>query len=251
MSELPGRRSETVRYRARFDECGPDGRLRTAGLMRWAQDCAWVHSERLGFGREWYAERGLWWLVRCAELSVSGHAALGETVSVTTSVVGWRRVWARRATTVAGADGRPVAVALTDWVLTDARGMPTRVPAEFGEIFGGVEVFEPARVTLEPTPVDAAEVRFAVREHEIDPMAHANNAVYLDWLEEAALELGVDGLTRFRLEYVAAAAQGANVISRAWRRGAGVGYRLMGADGAELLRGVASGTPGSGASPTG
>ena len=244
MNDPSDPRRETVRYRARFDECGPDGRLRTSGLMRWAQDCAWVHSQRLGFGREWYAARGLWWLVRCAELSVPGHVALGETASVTTAVVGWRRVLARRRTSVVGADGRPVATVFTDWVLTDARGMPTRVPADFAEIFGGAEPFDPARVSLEPTPPDAVELRFAVRDHEIDPMAHANNAVYVDWIEEAAGALGMGALAYCRLEYVAAAARGADVIGRAWRTGDGVSYRLTSAAGTELLRAVARTTDG-------
>src|SRR4029078_6036089 len=47
-----------ARYRVRFDEAGPDGRLRTSGLMRYAQDLAWLHSTALGFGREWDAEGG-------------------------------------------------------------------------------------------------------------------------------------------------------------------------------------------------
>jgi len=200
VSELFDPHRETVRYRARFDECGPDGRLRTSGLMRWAQDCAWVHSERLGFGREWYAARGLGWLVRCAVLDVVEPAVLGETASVSTAVVGWRRVLARRRTAVTGPDGRPIATILTDWVLTDARGTPTRVPADFARIFGGAVPFEPARVSLEPTPPGATEMRFAVRDHEIDPMAHANNAVYVDWLEEAARTLGAGRLTHCRLE---------------------------------------------------
>ena len=207
--------------------------------MRWAQDAAWVHSERMGFRREWYAARGLWWLVRCAELEVLSGVALGETAAVTTQVVGWRKVWARRRTQIVGASGEPAALAITDWVLTDARGLPTRVPAEFGEVFGAVETFQPARVTLEPTPSEAASLRFSVRDHEIDPLAHANNAVYVDWLEEAARAIGVDGLRRFRLEFVAPAARGAEVVSRAWHREAGVGYRLEGANGAELLRATA------------
>ena len=37
--------------------------------MRYAQDLAWQHSTDLGFGREWYAEHGLTWLVRAAELA--------------------------------------------------------------------------------------------------------------------------------------------------------------------------------------
>ena len=48
-----------ARYRVRFDEAGPDGHLRTSGLMRYAQDVAWQHSAALGFGRDWYLERGL------------------------------------------------------------------------------------------------------------------------------------------------------------------------------------------------
>ena len=48
-------------YRVRFDEAGPDGLLRASGLLRYAQDVAWMHSEALGFDRAWYRERDLAW----------------------------------------------------------------------------------------------------------------------------------------------------------------------------------------------
>ena len=51
-------------YRVRFDEAGPDGSLKSGGYLRFAQDLAWIHSESGGFGRDWYSERGLTWLVR-------------------------------------------------------------------------------------------------------------------------------------------------------------------------------------------
>ena len=54
----------------------------------------------------WYAERGLWWLVRCAELNLLADVAMGETVTVTTTIVGYRKVWARRRTEVAARVGR-------------------------------------------------------------------------------------------------------------------------------------------------
>ena len=73
-------RTATVPYRVRFDECGPDGLARTSALLRYAQDVAWIHSERLGFDRDWYAARGLTWLVRAAEVAIlragpAGHDA--------------------------------------------------------------------------------------------------------------------------------------------------------------------------------
>jgi acyl-ACP thioesterase len=64
--------------------------------MRFAQDLAWLHSTALGFGREWYAERGLTWLVRAAELLVLARVPMGRDVHARTEVVGMRRVFARR-----------------------------------------------------------------------------------------------------------------------------------------------------------
>jgi acyl-CoA thioesterase FadM len=117
-------------YRVRFDEAGPDGRLRTSVLLRYAQDLAWFHSAERGFDRAWYAERGLAWLVRAAEVAVLAPVHVGDGLVGTTQVVGWRRVWARRRTTFTDVTGDVVAWVHIDWVLLDARGAPTRVPAD-------------------------------------------------------------------------------------------------------------------------
>ena len=236
----------TVAYRARFDESGPDGLLRSSGFMRWAQDCAWLHSEHLGFTRDWYARRGLWWLVRCAELNILADVRMGETVSVTTSIIGYRKVWARRRTEFAR-DGERVATALTDWVITDARGAPTRVPEEFLSRFRGhVQTFTPGRVLLPPTPAGADRHSIEVRAADIDPMAHVNNAAYVDYIDES---LPADPLgawaqripRRYRLEYVAAAGPGDQLAAESWISGNGIGHRLVGADGSEVLRATLDG----------
>ena len=96
-------------YRVRFDEAGPDGRLRTSALLRYAQDLAWVHSATLGFERSWYGEQGLTWMVRAAELAVVAPILVGETLSGTTRVVGVRRVWSRRRSEFVDGEDRPVA----------------------------------------------------------------------------------------------------------------------------------------------
>ena len=178
-------------YRVRFDEAGPDGLLRTSVLLRYAQDVAWFHSASRGFDRAWYAERGLTWLVRAAEVSVLERIAVGSELIGTTRVVGWRRVWARRQTTFRDAAGTLLARADIDWVLLDARGAPTRIPPEFEPIFGATAgSVGLARVALGEPPTDARQVRIVVRPQELDPMDHVNNAVYADWLEEAVIEAG-------------------------------------------------------------
>jgi len=239
----------TVPYRIRFDECGPDGIVRTSALLRYAQDVAWIHSERLGFDREWYADRGLAWVVRAAELAVLEPISLGTTLSVSTAVTGFRRVWARRRTEARLEDGTLAVWGHTDWVMTDHRGMPGRVPVEFPAAFAVPPgTFEPGRVTLLPSPPDAVVHRATVRPQDLDPMGHVNNAAYLDYLEEALHAAGDDGRRalaavprRVRLEYAAAAAPGSAVVGAAWREeaaaGSGWAWRLTDDHGCELARG--------------
>lgn len=240
-SDAPGRLADgrlawQTTYRVRFDEAGPDGLLRTSGFMRYAQDLAWQHSADLGFGRAWYAERGLTWLVRAAELVVHTAPAMGSVVTARTAIVGIRRVFARRRGELLLADGTPAGWVHTDWVLIDERGALTTIPAIFPETFGGTDAMgRVGRVPLDPTPGHAVHRRLVVRPHELDPMAHANNAVYLDWLEEAILaaggSIGGPGPRRYRMEFALAVGAGEELDGAAWRDDAGWSYRLAGADG--------------------
>ena len=230
-------------FRARFDEAGPDGHLRTSVLLRWAQDLAWHHSAQRGFDRDWYRERGLTWLARTAEVGIDGAVLVGDEVIGTTRVVGWRRVWARRRTEFVDAAGSLVAWTHVDWVLLDARGGPTRIPVDFQPVFGAPDApFPLARVPLGDPPLDAVRSRFAVRPQELDPMDHVNNAVYADWLDEQVISAGgvadVRAIPRLaRLEYARAAEAGSSVEAVTWRDDEG-GWSCRIADTAatELLR---------------
>jgi acyl-CoA thioesterase FadM len=230
----------TVPYRVRFDECGPDGIVRTSALLRYAQDVAWIHSERLGFDRDWYTSRGLAWVVRAAELGIVAPVRLGTTLSVTTRITGFRKVWARRRTEASLPDGTLALWAHTDWVMTDHRGMPGRVPPEFPAAFATPPAsFEPGRVPLPPTPDGAIRTETRVRPQDVDPMGHVNNAAYVDYLEEALAGAGEaaqrairDIPRRVQIEYVIAAAPGSTLSAAAWPiDGPGWAWRLAGADG--------------------
>lgn len=240
-------------YRVRFDEAGPNGLVRTSGLLRYAQDVAWQHSTALGFDRAWYAERGLTWLVRAADLEVLAPIPMGAEIRSRTSVVGQRRVWARRRGEFTLPDGTLCGWVHTDWVMIDGRGALIRIPAVFGERFQIPEASgQIGRVPLAPAPQDASTRSFAARPHELDPMAHVNNAVYVDWLEEAIVAASraagpetIGALPRrYRLEYAGATDAGMTVQDTAWRDGATWAYRLTVAGGAELFRATVS--PGGG-----
>ncbi|MBI3747701.1 MAG: hypothetical protein HY262_02480 [Chloroflexi bacterium] len=229
-------------YRIRFDEAAPDGWLRTSVVLRYAQDLAWHHSASRGFGRAWYGDRGLSWLVRAAEVAVLAPVEVGAEIEGTTQVVGWRRVWARRRTDFRDDRGNLVARTLIDWVLLDRTGTPTRIPGEFDVVFGAPAVPTGlARVTL-VMPADGTRHHgFTVRPQELDPMDHVNNAVYADWLDEAVIAAGDPAATRAiprlaRLEYAAPAAAGSEVSAELWPELGGWSMRLRDATGRDLLR---------------
>ncbi|HYO44508.1 MAG TPA: acyl-ACP thioesterase domain-containing protein [Candidatus Limnocylindrales bacterium] len=242
-------RGVSVAYRVRFDECAPDGLVRSSALLRYAQDVAWVHSERMGFDRAWYADRDLAWVVRAAELAILEPVALGQTLEVSTAVIGFRKVWARRRTEGRLGDGRLALWGHTDWVMTDVvRGAPGRVPPEFP---GAFDVppgpFDPGRVPLPPSPDGAVRHRSSVRPQDLDPMGHVNNAAYLDYLEEALHAVGAIALPaiagtprRVRIEYLAPASPGAGILGEAWQEAQddrdGWAWRLTDDEGRELAR---------------
>ncbi|HEV7603689.1 MAG TPA: acyl-ACP thioesterase domain-containing protein [Candidatus Limnocylindrales bacterium] len=229
-------------YHVRFDEGGPDGLIRLSVLLRYTQDLAGHHSAARGYGRDWYAERGITWLVRTAEVAIVAPIAVGDELLGTTQVVGWRRVWARRRTDFHDPAGALVAQVQIDWVLLDARGAPTRIPAEFDRVFGApAATFGLARVDLGEASGEVTTTTFRVRPQELDPMDHVNNAVYADWLDEAVLGVGGAAAVRMvprlvRLEYARAAEPMATIVAETWQDGEAWSCRIAQPDGVDLLR---------------
>ena len=229
-------------YRVRFDEAGPNGAMRISSLLRYAQDIAWRHSERTGFDRAWYAERGFGWVVRGVALELGEAVPMGHTLRLSTAVVGHRRIWARRLCECRLVTGELAARVTTDWVLLDARGRIMRIPEAFGLAFSNPELDEEILRVPKPAEPVATSLRIAVRGRDLDPLDHVNNAVYVDWLEEAIEAVGWAGSAAgwspgtLRIEYLASAARGDVVEvdlyggAHDWRA------RIGRSDGTELVR---------------
>lgn len=233
-------------YHIRFDETNHRNVLRTSVYLAYVQDCAWQHSASLGFDPAWYAAHGLFWLARAVDLRVVREAATYETLAVSTEVTAMRRVWARRQSEVRDEAGELLATAEIDWVMTNARGVPSRIPAELLEVFAVPATFEPQRVVLGPEPEDAVRLAEPVRRQDLDPMAHLNNTHYLDYLEEAVEAAGDEASLartprRYRLEYLAPAAPRTRPMGTTWPTAEGRAYRLSAEDGSQLLRALLEG----------
>ncbi len=230
-------------YRVRFEESTETETMRTAIYLAWAADIAWQHSTLLGFGRDWYSPRNLFWLVRAVRLDVLRPIATYSEVLVSTQVVAYRRIAARRHTEVRDPSGELIARIEIDWVMTNERGIPTRVPEEMLKFMADeAATFEMLKVALPATPPDAVALRFRVRRRDLDPMAHVNNSVYLDFLEEALEAAGHGELLtalprRYEIDFGAAAERNDPLVGCTWPLDCGCGYRLTRNDGTEVFRG--------------
>lgn len=122
--------------------------------------------------------------------------------------------------------------------------MPTRIPDEFPALFAVPPAgFVPTRFDAVAPPAGAFLSSFTVRPHEIDPFRHANNASYLEWMEEAIAAAGGGAALaaeprRYRIEYLAPASLGAELQTCSWRSdGRRWQHVLASADATVLARG--------------
>jgi medium-chain acyl-[acyl-carrier-protein] hydrolase len=228
--------------RVRFEEATRAETIRTAVYLAWAADLAWQHSTLLGFGRDWYSARGVFWVVRAVRLDVLQPIRTYADVFVTTEVTGFRRIAARRHSEVRDRSGGLLALIEIDWVMVNERGMPARVPGEMLKFLADeAATFEMLKVSLPEAPPDAIERSFDVRRRDLDPMDHVNNSVYIDYLEEALEAAGQDSILtacprRYEIDFVASAERDDALVGRTWPLEDGWAYRLSREDGTELFR---------------
>lgn len=235
-------------YRGRFEEAVPGDTVRTAIILGWAADVAWQHSALLGFDRDWYTRRGLFWLVRAARLDVLAPIAMNQPVQVSTQVVAYRRIAALRRTQIRDASGARLASLEIHWVMTNERGLPTRVPDEMRRFVADDATFEMLKVCLPDSPANPTTVPFRVHRRDLDPLDHVNNSVYVDYLEAAiAAAGGSESLSRtprrYEIDFAAAAARDEELVGRAWEDDGAWLYSLRRPDGTELFRGRLTPSP--------
>lgn len=229
-------------YRVRFEEATGAETMRTAIYLAWAADVAWQHSTLLGFGRDWYSGRGLFWLVRSVRLEILEPIRTYELAFMTTQVTGYRRIGVHRHSEVRDESGALLAALEIDWVMTNEKGVPSRIPDEMmGFVADKTATFEMFKLALPETPRDAAEHTFRVRRRDLDPLGHVNNSVYIDYLEEALEAVGQGSLLaetprRYEIDFVAAAERDNLLTGRTWQVEDGWAYRLSRDDGSEVFR---------------
>lgn len=191
---MPATHIET--FRVRHYECDAYGHLNNANYARYMEDAAFEASASVGYDKQRYEGMGYLWLAHETELEYLQPVVYGDTIEVKTWVGDFRRVRSRRFYEFrkAGHD-ELVARAATDWVFIEkATERPAIVPPEMIAAFapdGVVEIAAPRKkFPAPPPPPDGVfTLRRRVEWRDIDTAQHVNNATYLNYIEDAGIQV--------------------------------------------------------------
>jgi acyl-CoA thioester hydrolase len=183
-------------FRVRHYECDAYGHLNNANYIRYMQEAAFDASASVGYSKERYEEMGFLWLAHETRIEYLQPAAYGETLHVKTWVGDFRRVRSRRFYEFHRAsDDALIARASTDWVYLEAASeRPAVVPPEMIAAFvpeGLTDPPGPRPRFPEPPPRPEGTFRHhrRVEWRDIDTAHHVNNAVYFNYIEDAAIQV--------------------------------------------------------------
>ena len=167
-----------------FDE------VRSSVLLRFLQETATRASTDAGFDPLFYERAGTMWLVRRTVLELLAPARYGDEIEAVTWIADFRRVRSRRDYEIRSGE-RLIARAHTDWVYVDrVQSRPRSVPEEMQRVFlpdGRAPLERPPFPDATPPPWALASER-RIELHELDALRHVNNANYVHYVEQAALD---------------------------------------------------------------
>jgi acyl-ACP thioesterase len=184
-----------------------DASVRLDALARVLQDAADEDAATSG------VEGMGFWLLRRVAMLVHHTPRLRARLDASTWCSGIGARWAERRTDVSVGDTLAVqAVAI--WVHVDPEtGAPTRLPDQFGAMWGesaaGRRVS--ARLQHAGPPAAARRTRWPMRATDIDVVGHVNNAAYWAPVEEELAHRGVRRVRTAELEFRAGLDQGDDV----------------------------------------
>ena len=208
----------TKPFTVRYYEVGSSRLVRPATLLDYLQDAAAEHASILRIGVQDLHHRDLTWVLSRLRLTVDRYAGVGETVLVRTWPSTRGSISSCREFEVLDQAGEIVASATTAWVVIDlARRRPVRIADVLPDY--PLESRRAIADDFPPLPRPGRperEVRFTVRQSDLDMNRHVNNAVYVGWALESATGVLPENLNPADLEvgYRAEALAGDTVQAR-------------------------------------
>jgi acyl-CoA thioester hydrolase len=182
-------------FRVRHYECDMYGHMNHANYLRYMQEAGFDASAAAGYDLARYNAMGRYWLVRETDIEYLRPLCYGDSVRLRTWVADFHRVRSRRMYEFRKPSEEDlIARAYTEWVFVDsATGRLASIPPEMAEAYmpEGAPDSSPSREpfpTAPPPPPGVFAHRRRVEWRDLDPAGHVNNAVYMAYMEDCAIQ---------------------------------------------------------------
>ena len=160
------------------------GQLKLSALLRYAQEAAGGHCEKIGFDWDTMASKGLFWAVLRHRIVIHRLPGSGEAITVQTWPMPASRTAYARMVRGLDQDGQVLFEVISLWALmnmeTRAMVLPARSGVEVPGILRSCQIDPPASL---PPVISENSVLWTVEQADLDRNGHVNNARYLDHAE--------------------------------------------------------------------
>jgi YbgC/YbaW family acyl-CoA thioester hydrolase len=211
------------RFVVRGYEMSATGYVHDSVFLHYVQQAAFEASADAGYDTRRYDALGSSWVIRKQTIAYLAPLTYTDTVEAKTWVSDMRRVRSHRECELRRlSDQRLAALVRVDWVYIDTASLfPRRIPPSIQQALqpNGVSALD-AAPPLEPAQeVDGRLYVYPhrVKGYELDNLRHVNNANYLNWLNQARLDIlgcSATAPVRYEIEYFVPAVGGDQVEVR-------------------------------------
>jgi len=172
----------------RYGSVDRSDRLTLGSIFSLFQEAAISHAADLGVGRDAMAAAGQGWILSRLSLFVQRRPAYGETIQVSTWPRRWEKLFALRDYEIRDAENAAVVRGRAGWLVVDIeKRRPLRAQTVMENLppNEGIDAFPagPAGLTVRENLTKKMER--AALYSDIDYYGHANNARYIQWIQDA------------------------------------------------------------------
>lgn len=169
--------------RIRYSEVDSEGKLSMGSLLNYFQDCSTFHSEDLGVGIGYLADRHLAWVLAAWQIVVDRYPGVCENVIIGTAPYEFRGFLGCRNFRMRTVDGEQLACANTLWTLMNMENMhPVKPTEDMLKAYALEERlpmdYAPRKITI-PDNMGKTLQPIEVRHHHLDTNNHVNNGQYI------------------------------------------------------------------------
>ncbi|SFD19728.1 acyl-[acyl-carrier-protein] thioesterase [Clostridium uliginosum] len=181
-------KSFTKTYEIHYYEVDYKLKCKLSSIIDFICDIGTQQSELIGGGMEYCKSNNCAWVFYKYDIKMSRYPKYGETISLTTEAIGFKKFYGLRKYYIKDSDGNLIGEALALFFLINIeKRRPMRIQKEQYDFYG-VDTDLSCNVQMDDVEkIDEEQFHreFEIRYSDIDSNKHVNNVKYIEWAIEA------------------------------------------------------------------